>query len=111
MTAWLLDTGPLVAFFDKSDKYHEWAVIQWAHAPLPLITCEAVLAEASYLLMEHANLPGEKLLALFERKIVTVGFHIDEHIDTVAKLMERYADQKIQLADACLVRMSELKRD
>ena len=111
MTAWLLDTGPLVAFFDRSDADHEWAKTQWAQAPVPMLTCEAVLAEAAYLLQEHAGLPVEKLLALFERKIITVPFCLEEHAGPVAHLLEKYRDQGMQLADACLVRMSELKRD
>jgi uncharacterized protein len=48
MTAWLLDTGPVVALFDKSDRYHTWAVKQWAQAPVPLLTCEAVLADRRF---------------------------------------------------------------
>jgi len=111
MTAWLLDTGPLVAFFDRSDKYHRWAVAQWARAPVPLLTCEAVLAEATYLLREHAGLPADKVLALFERKVMEAPFRLEEHADVVARLLQKYADQEMQLADACLVRMSELKRD
>ena len=111
MTAWLLDTGPLVAFFDRSDAGHEWAKEQWTQAPVPMLTCEAVLAEAAYLLREHARLPIEKLLALFERKIITVPFALEEHSAPVAHLLEKYRDQEMQLADACLVRMSELKRD
>jgi predicted nucleic acid-binding protein len=111
MTAWLLDTGPLVAFFDRSDADHEWAKEQWAKAPVPMLTCEAVLAEAAYVLQERAGLAPEKLLALFERGIVTVPFRIEEHAGPVAHLLEKYRDQEMQLADACLVRMSELKRD
>jgi predicted nucleic acid-binding protein len=111
MTAWLLDTGPLVAFFDRSDAEHEWAKEQWARAPAPMLTCEPVLAEAAFLLREHAGLPTEKLLALFERKIITVPFDLEEHAGTVAHLLEKYRDQDMQLADACLVRMSELNRD
>ena len=111
MTVWLLDIGPLVAFFDRSDADHAWAKAQWAHAPAPLLTCEAVLAEAAYLLHEHAGLPSEKLLALFERKVITVPFRLEEHAGTVARLLEKYRDQGMQLADACLVRMSELQRD
>ena len=111
MTAWLLDTGPLVAFFDRSDADHEWAKEQWAKAPLPMLTCEAVLAEATYLLQMRAGLPPEKLLALLERGLVSVPFRLDEHVGLVARLLERYGDQEMQLADACLVRMSELKRD
>lgn len=111
MTAWLIDTGPLVAFFDRSDADHEWAKAQWAKAPLPMLTCEAVLAEAAYLLQNRAGLAPEKLLALFERGILRASFRLEEHAALVARLLERYRDQQMQLADACLVRMSELKRD
>jgi len=111
MTAWLLDTGPLVAFFDRSDAGHAWAKNQWAQAPVPMLTCEAVLAEAAYLLRAHAGLPSEKMLALFERKVITVPFSLEAHAGPVAHLLEKYHDQEMRLADACLVRMSELKRD
>jgi predicted nucleic acid-binding protein len=111
MTAWLIDTGPLVSFFDRSDADHEWAKEQWAKAPLPMLTCEAVLAEAAYLLQERGGLAPEKLLALFERGVISVPFRLNEHAALVARLLERYRDQQMQLADACLVRMSELKRD
>jgi uncharacterized protein len=111
MTCWLLDTGPLVAFFDRSDTYHEWAKGQWAVAPVPMLTCEAVLAEATYLLQEHAGLAPEKVLALLERRVVTVPFRLAEHAEAVARLLARYRDQRMQLADACLVRMSELHKD
>jgi uncharacterized protein len=111
MMAWLLDTGPLVAFFDKSDQFHAWAVAQWAQAPVPLLTCEAVLAEAAYLLREHAGLPSEKVLALFERKVIAAPFQLELHAAPVSQILERYRDQQMQLADACLVRMSELQRN
>ena len=111
MTASLLDTGPLVAFFDRSDADHKWFKEQWAHAPVPMLTCEPVPAEANYLLQEHAGLPGHKLLALFERKVIAFPFALEAHAGPVAHLLEKYADQGMQLADGCLVRMSELKRD
>ena len=87
MTAWLLDTGPLVAFSDRSDAGHEWAKEQWAQAPVPMLTCEAVLAEAAYLLREHARLPSEKILALFERKVITVPFTLEAHAAPVTHLL------------------------
>jgi predicted nucleic acid-binding protein len=110
MTAWLLDTGPLVAFFDRGDACHDWAKAQWAQAPAPLLTCEPVLAEAIYLLQEHAGVPGEKVLALFERKVIAAPFRLEDHAGPVAHLLEKYTDQEMPLADACLVRMSELHR-
>jgi predicted nucleic acid-binding protein len=108
---WLLDTGPLVAFFDRSDGYHGWAKEQWAAAPAPLLTCEPVLAEACYLLSEHARLSPHHVLALVERGLVAVHFRIEEHIVALSRLLEKYRDQDMQLADACLVRMSEEIRD
>ena len=106
--AWLLDTGPLVAFFDRRDHHHEWALEQWARAPIPLLTCEAVLAEATYLLQEHAGLNPARVLELIERGVVAVPFQVTEHAAAVLRLLDKYADQNMQLADACLVRMSEI---
>ena len=76
-----------------------------------MLTCEPVLAEAASLLGEHAGLPSEKLLALFERKVITAPFSLEAHAGPVARLLEKYQDQGMRLADACLVRMSDLKRD
>jgi len=111
VSAWLLDTGPLVAFFDRSDADHAWVKQRWAQAPVPILTCEPVLAEATYLLREHAGLPVNKVLALFERKVIAAPFRLEDHAGPVAHLVEKYSDQGMQLADACLVRMSELYRD
>lgn len=69
------------------------------------------MAEATYLLRQHAGLPGNKVLALFERNVMAAPFRLEDHAGPVAHLMEKYSDQEMQLADACLVRMSELHRD
>jgi uncharacterized protein len=111
VTVWLLDTGPLVAFFDRSDSAHGWAKEMWAQAPIPMLTCEAVIAEAAYLLREHAGLSPEKLMALFERGVISASFRLEEHSEAVGRLLEKYSDQDMQLADACLAKMSELHRD
>jgi predicted nucleic acid-binding protein len=76
-----------------------------------LLACEPVLAEAIYLLQEHAGVPGDKVLALFERKVIVAPFRLEDHAGPVAHLLEKYQDQGMQLADARLVRMSELHRD
>src|SRR3954454_9895895 len=108
---WLLDTGPLVAFFDRSDSHHSWARQMWAQAPLPMLTCDAVLTEATYLLHEHAGLSPSAVLELLTRRIVRSSFTVDSEALAVAALLDKYRDQEMQLADACLVRMSELHRD
>ena len=106
--AWLLDTGPLVAFFDRSDRYHQWTIDQWRRAPVPLLSCEAVLAEATYLLQQHAGLNPARVLELVERGVIAPAFRIEEHAAPVLRLLNKYADQQMQFADACLVRMSEI---
>jgi predicted nucleic acid-binding protein len=111
VTEWLLDTGPLVAFFDRSDSAHDWSKEMWAQAPVPMMTCEAVMAEAAYLLHEHAGLGPEKLMVLFERGVISTPFRLEEHSAAVGLLMAKYSDQNMRVADACLVKMSELHRD
>jgi len=106
--SWLLDTGPLVAFFDRRDRFHQWALEQWRRAPIPLLTCEAVLAEATYLLQQHAGLNPARVLALVKRGVLATPFQASEHAGSLMRLLDKYADQSMQFADACLVRMSEV---
>lgn len=103
----ILDTGPLVSFLNRRDKYHEWSVSQWDQIAPPLLTCEAVLSEACFLLR---NLPtGQtKVLELLRRGAMSVPFRIDESLEQLKWLLQKYSDVPISLADACLVRMSEL---
>lgn len=102
----LVDTGPLVALLDRRDRYHEWSTLQLASRRPPILTCEAVLAEASHLFRNvHGGRPA--LLELVRRRVLTVPFRLDEEVTRVAKLVSRYTDVPMSLADACLVRMAE----
>jgi predicted nucleic acid-binding protein len=102
----LVDTGPLVALLDRRDRYHEWATHQLAGRKPPLLTCEAVLAEASHLLRNVYG-GGPALLELVRRRVLTTPFRLDEEVARVAKLISRYANVPMSLADACLVRLAE----
>ena len=106
-TGVLLDTGPLVASINRRDRFHEWARDQLAQIEPPLVTCEAVLAESCFLLQQTAG-GGGAILELVRRRVVEVAFHVEDHTESLARLMEKYADMPMSLADACLVRMSEL---
>lgn len=46
----LLDTRPLIADLKRNETYHDWVVTQIATIKSPLITCEAVMIEACFLL-------------------------------------------------------------
>ena len=102
----LLDTGPLVALLNRRDTYHSWAVDQWQQLAPPLLTCEAVLVEASHLLRATST-GGAPVLALVEQGVVEVPFRLAEHAPQVARIMARYRTLPISLADACLIRMCE----
>lgn len=103
----LVDTGPLVAFLNRRDQYHQWATTQMARVTPPLLTCEAVISEACFLL--RASRGGSvAVLDLLERGLVQVPFRLGEEILPIKRLVARYANVPMSLADACLVRMTEL---
>jgi predicted nucleic acid-binding protein len=100
----VLDTGPLVALLNARDRHHRWAREVFVRLPTPLWTCEAVLTEASYLTGE-----GPRILGLVSRGALRIGLRVADQADEVAALMERYGP-RMDLADACIVRMTELTR-
>jgi len=99
----IADTGFLVAFANRNDVYHEWAVGIAGRVTDPLLTCEAVLAETAFHL-ESTSLA----LAMVTEGLVTLAFSVDDHLAQLTALAKRYADREPDLADLCLVRMSEL---
>jgi len=103
----LIDTGPLVAFLNKRDQFHEWSLKQLANLPPPLYTCEAVLSEAWFMLQSRPN-GAANLMSLLQRELIVISFALRDEIDTINKLLKRYQNIPMSLADACLVRMSEL---
>jgi predicted nucleic acid-binding protein len=103
----VLDAGPLVALLDRNDPHHEWARAQADLLVEPMITCEAVLSESAFLL--DGVDPGYVRLNGFVREgFLRLAFDLDDHFDAVAALMAKYHDTPMSLADACLVRMSEV---
>jgi uncharacterized protein len=110
VTTVIVDTGPLVAFLNRRDRYHEWVTgILEGIAP-PLITCESVLSEACFLLKDVRG-GSDAVLALASRGIVKSVFRLDTELDAVRRLITKYSSVPMSLADACLVRMTELERD
>ena len=106
MTRVLLDTGPLVAFLDRRDRYHTWARAQWAEIVPPLLTCEAVVTEACFLVRDLRG-GSTSVVDLVTRGVVGIGYDLQVDAAPTAKLLARYASVPMSLADACLVRMAE----
>jgi len=99
----IADTGFLVAFANANDKHHKWAAQLARGVTEPLLTCEAVIAETAFHLESAAV-----ALAMISEGLVALTFNCQEHLLKLARLADRFADQKPDLADLCLVRMSEL---
>lgn len=106
-TALLLDTGPWVALHCSDERHHAWAKAQFARHAGPFLTCEAVVAETCFLLARAGFDPG-RALALMERGVVRIAMTLGEELAAVRSLFERYGNVPASLADACLIRMSEL---
>jgi predicted nucleic acid-binding protein len=99
----IADTGFIVAFARSNDQHHSWAADLGKRVTEPLLTCEAVLAEAAFQLGSSFY-----VLALVEDELLQVAFDCSENIPQLRELARRYADRKPDLADLCLIRMSEL---
>jgi predicted nucleic acid-binding protein len=106
----LLDTGPLVAFLNGRDRYHEWSTGVLGEVETQILSCEAVLSEACFLL-RHSKGGREAVLKLVERGLVRMPFRLEAESASVRRLLTRYASVPMSLADACLVRMSEQSPD
>lgn len=103
----ILDTGPWVALLCRDNAHHTWAKAQFAQHAAPFLTCEAVVAETCFLLARSGFNPA-KALTLIERGVVRIAMSLAEQVAAVRTLFERYDNVPASLADACLVRMSEL---
>jgi predicted nucleic acid-binding protein len=106
----LLDTGRLIAMINRGDRNHLWVLVPLGQIVPPMLTCDAVLAEACYL-APRTGRPATELLALAVRGVVRSAFDLGDNTEQVMSLMTRYENVPMSLADACLVRMSELIPD
>jgi len=99
----IADTGFLVAFANRHDEYFSWAHALAENVEDPLLTCEAVLAETAFHLRDSAL-----ALAMVEKGLVRLAFDVESQRVKLSELARRYADRRPDLADLCLIRMSEL---
>lgn len=99
----IADTGFIVAFGSRSDNHHDWAVNIAKRLTEPLITCEAVLAEAAFHLGSSSY-----VLALVRDQLLVLDFSCAENLEQLLLLARRYEGRRPDLADLCVIRLSEL---
>jgi len=99
----IADTGFLVAFANRADRHHAWALELAEDVSEPLLTCDAVLAEAAFHLQD-----AHLVLSMVSEGLVDPVFRCVEHLPHLQALARRFADRRPDLADLCLIRLSEL---
>lgn len=107
MTSVIVDTGPLLAYFDRSSSFHPWVRDQFQQLDGPLYSCEAVVTETLFLL-KRDGLDPDCVLSMIERGDLRCAFTLWDDVPAVRRLLRKYRDLPATLADACLVRMAEI---
>lgn len=102
----IADTGFVVAFLNRRDAHHRWAVRVAEQVTAPLVTCEAVLAEAAFQCESVRS-----VMALVRERLLRVDFDLNGNQDRIEVLAKRYEDRAPDLADLCLICLSEQLRD
>ena len=105
----IVDAGPLVAMLVERDQHHQWTREVLEEIEPPLLTCEAVVSEACFL-VRNLERGRDAVLRLVATQVVRIGFELAPEIERTRKLIQHYASVPMSLADACLVRMTELHR-
>ena len=103
----LLDSGPLVAMLNRREMFHAWSREQAGRLRSPLLSCEAALTEACFLLSSRPEAVLDAI-NLVTRGRILIPFRLDAESSAVEALMRKYSNVPMSLADACLVRMAEL---
>jgi uncharacterized protein len=99
----IADTGFLVALLEIHDEHHSWAVELAEQIEWPALTCESVVSETAFQ-VRSSKLPLEML----QKGMLRLAFNFATQLEHLHELASRYADRRPDLADLCLIRMSEL---
>jgi predicted nucleic acid-binding protein len=103
----IVDAGVLVALVERNEPHHEWAVQQARGVLAPMLTCDSVLSEAFFLLRSTAG-GVDALWKMITGGSTQLAFSLAAEPAPVERLMRKYRDRPMSLADASLVRMSEI---
>jgi predicted nucleic acid-binding protein len=103
---YILDAGPLIASLNSRDAHHSWARETLSRLGPPFYSCPEAIAEAAAM----TGLPGA-IVEMVQAGEILLEFDLSSQAAAVLSLLKKYQDVHMDLADACIVRMSELMRD
>ncbi len=101
----LLDTGVVVASMDRSEQFHRVCAEIMTGTSAPLVTCEAVIVESCYLLRGVKG-AREAILSNVAAGIFRIPFSLPQSAEQVKRILNKYRDRAIDLADACLIHLA-----
>ena len=107
----LLDAGPLVALLSRNDVNHDRARRVFAECAPPFRCCEAVVAEACFLMRKVHRAGPADVVALGGRGVYSVALSAEQHWINIETLLKKYSDRPISFADACLIRCAEIHQE
>ena len=105
----LVDTGPLIALFNKNDDYHQRCVQTFKTLRFPLLTVWPVITEAMYLL-SFSGAAQDALWEWFKRDAMSLAALSATDVPRIQQLMKKYRDLPMELADAALVCVAEREK-
>ena len=103
----ILDTGPLISLLNPRDRHHRWVCENWDRIASPVLVCEPVVTEACHLALRLGPGAQDAILDFCRRGVVELSFRLAEEMSSVARLLNKYRDVPMSLADGCIVRMAE----
>ena len=102
----ILDAGPLIAALNRTDQFHQWACDILGRLGPPFYSCPEAIAEAAAMTGQPAA-----IVEMIKAGEIILDFDLTHHSDSVLRLLKKYRDRHMDLADACIVRMTELAKD
>lgn len=102
----LADTGALLAYLDRSDRWHEPCRAAFGGLRLPLVTSTAVLTELFHLVGDSRR-ETEVAWEFVGAGFLSVAPLSDRDLPDLLALMRRYHDRPMDFADATLVHIAE----
>ncbi len=103
----VVGAGPIAAYLSARDQHNKRAFEIFLEIEKPVVTCEAAIMEAAFLVRkEHDGL--QRILDLISQGVLEIDFSLRDEIGPVSYLIGKYKTIPMSLADACLVRMSEI---
>jgi predicted nucleic acid-binding protein len=108
----LVDAGPLVALIDADEADHEACVLALGQLARPLVTTWPAFTEAMDLLSRAGGAPGRRALwtLVFTDRLAVADLD-RAALKRAAAVMDKYADRSMDLADATLVALAEIRND